>query len=80
MDLQTRKIEFIQEFLKLQSEEAISRLEKLLKKEKRETEKKSNQPMTEEQINKRIDESMEDSKKGKLTESNNLLTEIEKWS
>jgi hypothetical protein len=33
MDLQSRKIEFVQEFLKLQSEEAISRLEKLLKKE-----------------------------------------------
>jgi hypothetical protein len=34
MDLQSRKIEFVQEFLKLRSEEAISRLEKLLKKEK----------------------------------------------
>jgi len=79
MDLQTRKIEFIQEFLKLQSEEAISRLEKLLKKEKKETEK-STQPITVEQLNRRIDKSMEDSKKGKLTESNNLLREIEKWS
>ena len=35
MDLQTRKIEFVQEFLKIQSEEAIERLEKLLKKEKK---------------------------------------------
>ena len=34
MDLQSRKIEFIQEFLKIQSEDAIERLEKLLKKEK----------------------------------------------
>lgn len=80
MDLQTRKIEFIQEFLKLQSEEAISRLEKLLKKEKKEFEKNSIQPMTVEQFNKRIDKSMDDSKKGKLTESNYLLEEIEKWS
>ena len=79
MDLQTRKIEFIQEFLKLQSEEAISRLEKLLKKEKKETEK-STQTITVEQLNRRIDKSMEDSKKGKLTESDNLLREIEKWS
>ena len=30
MDLQSRKIVFVQEFLKLQSEEAIARLEKLL--------------------------------------------------
>jgi len=34
MDLEARKIEFIQDFLKLQSEEAIARLEKVLKKEK----------------------------------------------
>lgn len=33
MDLQTRKIKFVQEFLKLQSEQAISRLEKILQKE-----------------------------------------------
>ena len=35
MELEARKIEFIQEFLKLQSEEAISRLEKVLRKEKK---------------------------------------------
>ena len=34
MNLEARKIEFVQEFLKLQSEEVISRLEKILKKEK----------------------------------------------
>ena len=34
MDLQTRKITFVQEFLKIQSEEVIIRLEKLLEKEK----------------------------------------------
>jgi preprotein translocase subunit Sss1 len=33
MDLQTRKIEFVQEFLKVQSEEIIVRLEKILRKE-----------------------------------------------
>ncbi len=32
MDLQQRKIEFIQEFLKIKSEETILQLEKLLKK------------------------------------------------
>ena len=34
MDLQTRKIAFVQEFLSIQSVEVISRLEKYLKKEK----------------------------------------------
>ena len=40
MDLQMGKIKFVQEFLKLQSEQAISRLKNLLKEEKK-TEKKS---------------------------------------
>jgi len=32
MDLQTRKLELIQEFLKIQSEDVILRLEKVLRK------------------------------------------------
>ena len=35
MDLQTRKLELIQEFLKIQSEEVISRFENIFKKGKR---------------------------------------------
>jgi hypothetical protein len=35
MDLQTRKISFVQEFLSIQSEEVISSLEKYFKKEKK---------------------------------------------
>ena len=34
MNIEARKIEFIQEFLKLQSEEAISKFEKILQQEK----------------------------------------------
>ena len=80
MDLEARKIEFIQDFLKLQSEEAITRLEKVLKKEKKLTKKREVQPMSIEQFNKRIDKSMQDSNEGKLTEANDLMADIEKWS
>lgn len=79
MDLQSRKIEFVQEFLKLQSEEAISRLEKLLKIEKTYI-GGTLKPMTVKQFHERIDKSMEDSKNGRLTEVNQLLSEIEKWT
>lgn len=79
MDLQSRKIEFVQEFLKLQSEEAISRLEKLLKIEKK-WNKDALKPMTVKEFHARIDKSLEDSKKGRLTEVNQLLSEIEKWT
>ena len=78
MDLQTRKLNFIQDFLKLESEKAISHLEKLLQKE---TQTNSEmKPMTMKEFQKRIDQSTEDSKNGRLTENSKLISEIEKWS
>lgn len=79
MDLKARKIDFIQEFFKIQSEETIQRFEKLLKKEKKKLDNNSFKPMTMEEFNKRIDASMEDSKNGRLTEVTQLLAEIETW-
>jgi len=80
MDLQTRKISFVQEFLNLQSEEIILQFEKLLRREKKKISSKELNPMTLEEFNSRIDTSLEDSDKGRLTESSELLSEIEKWS
>lgn len=78
MNIEARKIEFIQEFLKLQSEEAISKLEKVLLKERTNSENVA-KPMSAKEMNRRIDQSMEDSENGRLTEANDLLAEIEKW-
>ena len=79
MDLQSRKISFVQEFLDLQNEEIISLFEKLLRWEKKKLTQKELTPMTLEELNKRIDTALEDSKNGRLTESGKLLSEIEKW-
>ena len=78
MDIQSRKIDFIQEFLKIQNEELISRLEKLLHSNKSK-EKTIFKPMTVTELNSRIDKSMSDSENNKLTSSNDLIAEIEKW-
>lgn len=80
MDLQTRKLELIQEFLKIQSEEVISRLEKILKKENKKAEQEDFKPMSMEEFNSRIDQSMEDSKNGKLIEASELKAKIDTWS
>lgn len=78
MDLDTRKVIFIKDFLKLESEKAISQFEKLLKKEtKTDSELK---PMSISDFKKRISNSLEDSKNGRLTEADQLIAEIEKWS
>lgn len=80
MDLQTRKLELIQEFLKIQSEDVISRLEKILKKENKNFYNNDFKPMTMEEFNSRIDKSMEDSVNGRLIESSGLKTKIDKWN
>lgn len=67
MDIQTRKIEFIQEFLKLQNEELISRLENLLRASKSKND--DFKQMTIDELNSRVDQSMSDSKNDRLTNS-----------
>lgn len=74
MDIQTRKIKFVQAFLKLQSENVIARFEKMLK-----TENEEFQPMTIEEFNKRIDNSLLDSKNDRIIEATELLSEIKEW-
>lgn len=79
MDIQTRKIKFVQEFLKLQSEEVISHLEKILRKETKTSADEEFEPMTIQEFNDRIDKSMEDSKNGRLIKASDLKAKIEKW-
>lgn len=77
MDIEARKIEFIQEFLKLQNEEAISKLEKLLKKEKDTSDERILNPMTIDELNKRIDQSESDFKNNRFKTSSEILAKYE---
>jgi hypothetical protein len=79
MDLQTRKIEFIQEFLKIQKEEAVIRFEKLLEKEKSKMKSDDLKPFSIEEFNKRIDSSISDSILNRITNNSDLLNEIQTW-
>ena len=79
MDIQTRKLNFIQEFLKIQNEEALIRFEKLLIKESSNISNKDFPPMSMEEFNRRIDLSLADSEKDNVTNVNELLDEISKW-
>ncbi|SDK66026.1 hypothetical protein SAMN04488034_10113 [Salinimicrobium catena] len=73
MDLQKRKIEFVQEFLKLQSEEVITRLEELLRKETNSLVQENSKPMTKEELNERIDISEADFQNNRFKRSSDLL-------
>jgi len=77
MNLEARKIEFVQEFLKLQSEEAISRLEKILKYERNATDEGIFEPMTPDELNKRIDQSESDFRNNKFKSGSEILSKYQ---
>jgi len=79
MDLQTRKLSFIQEFIRIQNEDIIIGLEKMLKKQKAEFYEKSLEPMSMEQFNTDIDQSLADSANDRVTNARDLKEEIKKW-
>lgn len=80
MDIKSRKIKFIQEFLKLQSEEVLSHLEEVLSKEMNAFSDSDFEPMSIQEFNARIDASMKDSESGHLIKANDLKAKIKKWS
>ena len=75
MDIQTRKIEFIQAFLKLESEEVISQFEVLLslKSDYGTKEDKDINPISIREFNKRMDKSEDDFKNGRYKNTAELL-------
>jgi hypothetical protein len=80
MDLEARKISFVQEFLRLQNEEIVSGLEKLLHKRKAELIDHSFKPMTMNQYDLEIDQAMEDSRNGRIIKATDLKAKIQKWN
>lgn len=79
MDLQNRKITFVQEFLRLQNEEIISGLENLLRIKKIELLEKKLMPMSMEQFNSEIDQALTDSEDGRITSALDLKKKAQKW-
>ena len=75
INIETRKIKFVQEFLSLKSERIISQLERLLRTET----EKSFEPMSITEYENQIDEAMEDSKNGRMVKATDLKAKIQKW-
>lgn len=78
MDIQTRKIEFIQTFLKLQSEEVISQFEKLLKQTISPKNQKKIEPFSNEELEARISKSEDDFKNSRFKTTQELLSKYYK--
>lgn len=77
MDIQARKILFVQEFLRVADDELVTKLESLLRIERKKKFEEELRPMTLKELNEIIDKSEDDIKKGKVTEARNLLNQID---
>ncbi len=80
MNIETRKLSFIQEFLRLQNEEIVIGLEKLLHKRKAELLEKELKPMSIEKFNDDIEQSLENAKNGEVISGIDLKSKIQKWT
>ena len=79
MDIQTRKIQFIQEFLKYANDNMLVRFEKMLKHEREKAFEKEIKPMTLKDYEQRIDRAIEDVKNNKVRSARNLKKDIATW-
>jgi len=79
MDLQTRKLNLIQELLRVGNEEVVSKLEKILKTERKTQFEKSLSPMSEEEFNKSIENAEADIKNGRVVAARDLKRDVSSW-
>ncbi len=79
MDLQTRKIQFIQEVLRLKNEKIIEKLEKILHQEKKKGMEEEFSQMTMEEFNTLIDQAEDDSLNNRLFNAGEILKDIDTW-
>ena len=79
MDLQTRKINFVQEFLRLRNIKLIEKLEKILLEDKAKDYEANLKPMSVDNFNKMIDKSIDEVKQGKVVNTRELKESVKKW-
>ena len=79
MDIQTRKINFVQEFLRLRNIKLIEKLEKILLEDKAKEYEANLKPMSVDNFNKMIDKSIDDAKQGNVVNARELKESVKKW-
>ena len=79
MDLQYRKLSFIQEFIKLTDINLLDKFEKLLQQERKKMYEAELKPMSMKEYERRIDKGIDDYKQNRLTTAKKLKKEIASW-
>lgn len=79
MDILEKKIHFVQEFLQLNDEELIDKLNMFLQSERKSLSMRKLKPLSEEKLNKKIDAAETDSFNERLISVHKLKSEIDLW-
>ncbi len=79
MNLESRKIQFIHEFLKYANPTMLTKFEEMLKRERELAVEKEIKPMTLNEYEKRITQAIDDVKNNRVTSVRNLKKEIATW-
>ena len=79
MDIQTRKINFVQEFLRLRNIKLIEKLEKILLEDKAKEYEANLKPISIDNFNKMIDKSIDDVNQGNVVNALELKESVKKW-
>jgi len=80
MDLQARKIRFVQEFLRLNNDNLITKFEQILHTEKKKLYSENFSPMSLSDFNQIIANSEEDATNGRVKEIHGLDKDIDSWT
>ncbi|MBI5217465.1 MAG: hypothetical protein HY958_00855 [Bacteroidia bacterium] len=79
MDLQTRKIQIVREFLSYSEESFIKKIEELLFEQRKRMFEKEIKPMSLQEYESLFDKAVEDKKNGRVKNARNLKKEIATW-
>ena len=79
MDIQTRKLNFVQEFLRLRNIKLIEKLEKILLEDKAKDYEANLKPLSSDNFNRMVDKSLEDDKQGNYVNARDLKVSVRKW-
>lgn len=79
MNIEARKLNLVQEFLRVSDEEVIAKLEQVLRDERNKKLEKELSPMTMEEFYGMIDKADGDIKAGRVSEARELLKKVDKW-
>ena len=79
MNIQTRKLVLIEEFIRMNDEDLITKIVSLIRKEKKASHDRNLKPMSMNEFNEMIDQAKKDSDSGRVITHHDLKKKVRTW-